>query len=173
VIWKSRPNSVAPVCAAFCALSSGKKVLVKVSGDVRYPGIYETSANSLAVNVIKMASPLRPLSQIKFDPAVTNPLTSGTVLNLNERPDSSYLVIAGKMTVPECLVLKLPLDITTMSEADFDRLPGIGPTLARRIVEYRHNNGGRLRVEDLNAVDGIGEKKYSMISKYFQHTVIK
>jgi competence protein ComEA len=71
------------------------------------------------------------------------------------------------MPVPERMVLGIPLDISVMSEADFDRLPGIGPALARRIVEYRQNNGGILRVEDLAAVQGIGEKKFNKLRAYF------
>jgi competence protein ComEA len=59
-----------------------------------------------------------------------------------------------------------------LNEADFDRLPGVGPALAKRIVEYRQNNGGILRVEDLLAIEGIGEKKYQQLHGYFQQSVI-
>jgi competence protein ComEA len=61
----------------------------------------------------------------------------------------------------------IPLDITTISEADLDKVPGIGPALARRIVQYRQNNGGRMSVKDLLSVDGIGEKKSAALRKFF------
>ncbi len=38
-------------------------------------------------------------------------------------------------------------------------LPGIGETLARRLVEYRQNHGGFRNVEELRNVRGIGEKR--------------
>ena len=54
-----------------------------------------------------------------------------------------------------------------MSEADFDRLPGVGAVMARRIVEYRQKNGGKMNIEELLAVEGIGEIKYQKLVRYF------
>jgi len=54
-----------------------------------------------------------------------------------------------------------------MNKDDFDRLPGIGPVLADRILQYRQNNGGKLKLEDLLSVSGIGEKKYSALKNFF------
>ena len=55
------------------------------------------------------------------------------------------------------------MDINTASAAQLSNLPGIGVTLASRIVEYRAQNGNFLSVEDLMQVDGIGLKKYDQI----------
>jgi competence protein ComEA len=73
----------------------------------------------------------------------------------------------SQIAVNERLVMGIPLDINTMSEADFDKVPGIGPMLARRIVIYRQNNGGSMAVADLLSVEGIGDKKYFRLLKYF------
>jgi competence protein ComEA len=164
---KNRKSQDIPVHTVFRALSSGR-VSVKVSGDVHHPGIYEVPANSLATGVINLAEPLRPLEQRMIGPAA-RPLLNGSAVKLVVQPDGSPLLKVDQMTVPERLVLRIPLDIATMSEADFDRLPGIGPALAKRIIEYRQNNGGILHVDDLTAIEGIGEKKYKTIRSYFQH----
>jgi comEA protein len=58
------------------------------------------------------------------------------------------------------------LDINRASSADFEKLPGLGPELARRIVTYRRKHGPFRRVEDLLAVRGIGEKKWRAIRPY-------
>ena len=166
VYLKSRTDRDHPERAAFRVLSSGR-VKVKVSGEVRHPGIYEVAANSMATTVIKMAVPLRPRNQYGTDDTASGTLQEGSALKLALRPDGSYLLTADQMTVPERMVLKIPLDIATMNESDFDRLPGIGPVLAKRIIEYRQKNGGILRVGDLAAVDGISEKKYRMLCGYF------
>jgi competence protein ComEA len=170
VAIKSRTNQEIPVRAAFRALSSGR-VSVKISGEVLHPGIYDVSANSLAASVIIMADPLRPMKQYNTDSSAARPLMNGAAVKLLEQPDGRLLLTVDTMTVPERLVLGIPLDITTMNEADFERLPGIGPALARRISVYRQKNGDILRIEDLAAVDGIGEKKYRTILGYFQHNV--
>lgn len=165
VYLKSRTRQEIPACTAFAPLSSGR-VSVKISGDVLHPGIYEVTANLLAADVIKMAELVG--SPDKYDIASVNrSLQNGSSLNIASQVDGSYLVTAGQMTVSERMVLKIPLDIATMSESDFDCLPGIGPALARRIVMYRQYNGGILHVKDLAAVDGIGEKKFKLLSGYF------
>ncbi len=55
------------------------------------------------------------------------------------------------------------LDLNHASAEDLDRLPGIGPVLARRIVEQREREGAFRAVEDLRAVRGIGPKLYARL----------
>ncbi len=140
-----------------------------------HPGVYEVPANLLAFSVIKMAGPVYPQKQYKIDSdsAPNGLLQNGSALKLTAQPNGMQLVTQAQMAVPERLVLNIPLEIPTMTEADFDRLPGIGPALAKRIVGYRQNNGGILRIEDLMSVEGIGEKKYAVLRSYFQHAVNK
>ncbi|MDD2308251.1 MAG: helix-hairpin-helix domain-containing protein [Desulfuromonadaceae bacterium] len=166
VAMKSRTSQDTADRTAFRALSSCM-VTVKVSGKLHHPGIYVVSANTLAESVIKMAGPLRPLKQHMNGTVAALPLLNGSAVNLLDQPDGSLLLVVDQMTVSERMILGIPLDITTMGEADFERLPGIGPALARRITTYRHKNGGILRLGDLIAVDGIGEKKYKMMRHYF------
>ena len=52
------------------------------------------------------------------------------------------------------------IDINRAEDWLLEALPGIGPTLAQRIVDYRNQNGPFDRVEDLMEVGGIGQAKY-------------
>ena len=50
------------------------------------------------------------------------------------------------------------LDLNSANWVELSQLDGIGPTLARRIVSDREQNGGFARVEDLRRVHGIGPR---------------
>jgi len=52
------------------------------------------------------------------------------------------------------------VNLNTATPAQLDALPGIGPKVAARIVEYRQKNGGFKKVEELMNVQGIGEKLF-------------
>lgn len=56
-----------------------------------------------------------------------------------------------------------PVDLNQATPSQLDGLPGIGPVLAGRIVEYRQRKGGFHGVSELRAVPGIGAKRYSAL----------
>jgi len=55
------------------------------------------------------------------------------------------------------------ININTASGAELTDLPGIGNTLAARIVDYRVRNGSFQRIEDIRNVSGIGERRFEAI----------
>jgi competence protein ComEA len=63
-------------------------------------------------------------------------------------------------------VLVLVLHLNTATVEQLERLPGIGPALAKRIVEFRDKKGGFKRIEELLAVPGVSEKKWKAIREY-------
>jgi competence protein ComEA len=52
------------------------------------------------------------------------------------------------------------VNINTAPAEQLERLPGVGPKTAARIIEYRQKNGGFKKVEELMNVRGIGEKAF-------------
>lgn len=166
VIMKSRPSGLAPDSAAFSVLTSSKGY-VRVDGNVRHPGIYPISANVLTVDAIRMAEPLQPATGFNPRGCEAIVVRNGTSIRVARNLSGGSEVFFGSMSAAQRIVLGIPLDINVMSEEDFDRIPGIGPVLARRIVEYRQMNGGKMEGKDLLNVDGIGGKKYNHLKKYF------
>jgi len=59
-----------------------------------------------------------------------------------------------------------PVNINTAGPEELDRLPGVGPATAAKIIEYRRAIGGFTRPEDLLGVPGIGEKKFAEMKPY-------
>jgi competence protein ComEA len=57
----------------------------------------------------------------------------------------------------------IALDLNRASAKDFEQLPGVGPVLAGRIIEYRASQGMFHDIEQLREVKGIGPKKFEQI----------
>jgi comEA protein len=58
---------------------------------------------------------------------------------------------------------KPALNLNTATQDQLEALPGIGPKVAERILEYRTKSGGFKRIEELMNVKGIGEKSFLKI----------
>lgn len=74
---------------------------------------------------------------------------------------TALLVLALHGALPGALLPGfLPgfLNLNTATSEELDTLPGIGPVLAGRIVEFREKRGGFRRIEELLAIEGISER---------------
>ena len=60
----------------------------------------------------------------------------------------------------------LLVNINTADAKELDELPGVGPSTAEKIIEYRHHNGSFKSVDELEGVSGIGPKKLEKIKPF-------
>ena len=61
------------------------------------------------------------------------------------------------------VALLLVLNLNSATLMELETLPGIGPVLARRILDFRQKKGGSRRVEELLVIPGISERKWRVI----------
>lgn len=167
VVIKSRPGVPERAPAAFSVLTSSRS-RVSVFGDVRHPGVYSGGVNLMADSVIKMAESSRPYSQLLPTESAAVPLRNGESLQVLIDGAGAAHLTRGTMPVRQRLILGIPLELNRVTVDDLDLVPGIGPVMAEAIVRWRQNNGGNMAVTDLLKVEGIGEKKYSALKRYFQ-----
>lgn len=163
--YKSRQDRLS-VPAAFSVLSGSRKI-VSIQGDVRSPGIYTISDNMLTHSAIQMAGPVAVIDSWEPQAEAATFLTHGTQVSVAINSSGKAMLQSKPLPASQRMVLGIPLDINSMKTSDFISLPGIGPTLAERIIKFRQNNGGFMRVSDLLTINGIAEKKYNQLRKYF------
>ena len=89
------------------------------------------------------------------------------VLEDGEKLDVPYIEGGSPVIttpVPEVVTSTTELvNINTASAAELDTLPGIGPTTAQKIIDYRTQNGPFVNTEDIINVSGIGPGTYERI----------
>jgi competence ComEA-like helix-hairpin-helix protein len=61
---------------------------------------------------------------------------------------------------------KHPIDINLAGAKELEELPGVGPTTAKAIIQFREKTGRFRRVEDLLAIRGISETKLAKMRPY-------
>ena len=91
----------------------------------------------------------------------------GAIFTVSRQHDNSFKISTVSISAPQRMILGIPLDLQKMTARDFMCLPGIGPVLSARIAQYRQDNGGKLEPSDLMNIQGIGEKRYNVLKKYF------
>lgn len=81
--------------------------------------------------------------------------------------EPSYVKVPGS-SVKEPGAPKTPeiVNINTASASELEKLPGVGPATASKIVEYRTSKGPFSSVEELLAIKGIGVKKLEQIRSF-------
>jgi len=151
------------------SVSSTSPVVIQISGDVAHPGVYMVGDTNLTNSVIFVADPLCVGDLAIRSDLLSAPVQTGKTLHLFcKGPDNRPILQYGTMKSSQLLTLGLPLDLNQVTEADLELLPGIGPTLARRITEFRQKNGCFKSVNELLQVEGIGDKKFKQLYRYFK-----
>ncbi len=132
------------------------EIFVDVTGAVTKPGVYTLAANSRVIDAIKAAGDSAPGADLST-------INLARVLSDGEQiyVDATVLNSAGKRVSKT--VRSGPINVNRATAAQLDSLDGIGPVIAKRIIEYRKVNGPFATVEDLQKVSGIGTAKFAII----------
>lgn len=152
-------------------LDEVEKEIIKIyiTGEVNNPGVKELEMGSRIEDAINIAGGLTPAANIS-KANLAYQLEDGQKIyipNINEnieeyitKENEEGIVEESKSTTSGRININ-NADINELCE-----LPGVGESLATRIVTYREENGKFKMIEDLKNVSGIGEKKFESLKEY-------
>ena len=132
------------------------EIFIDVTGAVNKPGVYTMPANSRVIDAIKAAGDSAPGADLSTINLV-RVLSDGEQIYVDATILNSAGVRVSKTTHSAFI------NINRATAGQLDSLDGIGPVIAKRIVEYRTLNGPFISIEDLQKVSGIGVAKFEQI----------
>lgn len=130
-------------------------LFVHILGEVAKPGLYQLRAGDRAIDAVAAAGGLTDAA----DDAQLNLarfLTDGEQIIVPKVGDVPAPVAGGAVSGPASKV-----NINSADAAALEDLPGVGPALAQRIIDWRAAQGPFAAIDDLKNVTGIGDKVFA------------
>lgn len=166
-------------------INDNEKIYVYITGEVNNPGIVVLPIGSRIVDAIDCAGGITQKADI-MKVNLVYMLQDGMKVNipssieLKNNPNFEYITMSSGDekndsniknattvdTKSESAFKVSNVNINTATQTELETLPGIGPSLALKIINYRKENGKFKSIEELKSVNGIGENKYEEIKKY-------
>jgi len=144
-----QPASTAPVSVARAERPSG--ALVHVAGAVRRPGVYRVAQGARVLAALRAAGGPTPRADLAALNLASRVQDGQQVVLPRRAPAGRGPAVGGGDRATG------PISLGSATAEDLQRIDGIGPTIAGRIVEWRRQHGGFAAVEQLLEVPGIGE----------------
>ncbi|PIC65447.1 comEA protein [Sporosarcina sp. P13] len=139
-------------------------ILVDVKGAVKHPGLYSMREGDRLLDAVDQAGGYTEQADTRLLNHAQR-LTDEAVVYVpivGEQPPTFEQPVASGST--DGATTKV--NINSASESDFQTLPGIGPSKAMAIVQYREEHGAFLQLDDLKSVSGIGDKTFEKLELF-------
>lgn len=144
------------------------KIVIHLAGEVKNPGVFEVNSGSRINDLIHLAGGITENADIT-NVNLAYVLEDGmkiVIPNINEKTsiENKNDVMSSKNNTTSSQNNKI--NINTATQSELEKLPGIGPSLAVKIIDFRNKNGKFKKIEQIKNVSGIGENKYNNIKSY-------
>lgn len=136
-----------------------ENIFVHISGAVNNEGVIELENNSRIKDAIENAGGLKENADIS-NINLASILEDGVKIYIPTIEENEEEVNNAKN---EYNYNDNYININTATQTELESLPGIGPSTALKIINYRKENGKFSNIEDIKKVSGIGESKFNSI----------
>jgi len=157
--------SLAPIETPAPDGSVAASLFVHVAGAVRAAGVYEFPAGARVADAIRAAGGATGEADANAI-NLARPLTDGERIYVPRRGETPPPEAGSGGSGGGGGAGGGKININTASAPQLEELPGIGPSLAQRIIDYREKHGPFKTIRDLMKVQGIGEKKFAALEEY-------
>lgn len=148
--------------------SNIKTILVHISGAVKSEGLVELQEGDRVADAIEKAGGLTEEADTELL-NLASKLEDGMkvhVLTKEEKLNSQVVINQSIITNQNTVSTGTQkVNINAASQTELETLPGIGPSIALSIINYRKENGNFKSIEQIKEVSGIGENKYNKIKE--------
>lgn len=156
-----------------------EKIIVHISGAVQNEGIVELESGSRVADAIEKAGGLKENAymdeiNLAYQLEDGEKIHIPTIEEQKEKENQESKVENESATGSDGTTSRssnssinngsqTKININTATEEELDTLPGIGPSTATKILDYRKEKGKFKTIEEIKEVSGIGESKYEKI----------
>ena len=150
---------------------STAEVVVHVSGAVKQAGVYRLAPDSRVADAIEQAGGASENADLDAL-NLAEPLQDGQKIHVPRKGEASAPTTASvspprtPRRAPQAAAVQFPINLNTATAEQLEAIPGIGPVLAQRIIEYRQTHGKFQSVDELLEVRGIGPKRLESMRPY-------
>ena len=140
-------------------ISEENFILIHISGYVKNPGLVKLKDGSRINDAIESAGGLSNNAD----------LTNINLAYILEDGEKIYIPKKGEEIENSLINISInssKININKATQSELETLPGVGPSTALKIINYREKNGKFSKIEDIKNISGVGDAKYENIKDY-------
>ena len=165
--------------------TGSSEMYVDIGGEVENPGVYRVTSDTRLFQVIEQAGGLKETADIdsinRAEPVADGQkiiigsldadspyYTGAKAAAVSGSSETAYSASAGKKTAVRETENGPVVNLNLATLGELQMIPGVGPSTAQKILDYRETHGNYQKISDIKKISGIGDKTYENLKDYIE-----